>query len=166
MKHNSSYLLDTNVFVEAARRYYAFDLVPAFWRILIDHAKNGDVLSIDWVKDEIVRNQDELSKWIKTIFHNWCNSTNQPDVINAYREIMEWVNSNDQFLEEAKAEFASGADGWLIAYAKVKGCILVTHEKYNPNIRKKVPIPNVCKAFNVPYIDTFDMMRNLGVKIA
>ena len=25
------YVLDANVFIEAARRYYAFDLVPRFW---------------------------------------------------------------------------------------------------------------------------------------
>ncbi|MHB9112955.1 MAG: DUF4411 family protein, partial [Thermoleophilia bacterium] len=40
------YLLDANVFIEAANRYYAFDLVPAFWQALIDHATNGELLSI------------------------------------------------------------------------------------------------------------------------
>lgn len=41
------YVLDANVFIEAARRYYAFDLAPAFWRALIKHAIQGRVLSID-----------------------------------------------------------------------------------------------------------------------
>lgn len=28
------YCLDANVFVEAHRRYYAFDIAPPFWRAL------------------------------------------------------------------------------------------------------------------------------------
>ena len=64
----------------------------------------------------------------------------------------------------AKTEFASGADGWLIAYAKVNDCVLVTQEVLRPNVKNKVPIPNVCRAFSVPYIDTFEMIRALGIK--
>ena len=51
---------------------------------------------------------------------------------------------------------------WLvhnIATAKAKNYILVSHEKYSPESRKKVPIPNVCKLFNVECIDTFEMLR-------
>lgn len=29
------YLLDANVLMEAARRYYAFDIAPGFWQALI-----------------------------------------------------------------------------------------------------------------------------------
>jgi len=31
----SVYVLDANVFIEAARRYYAFDIAPKFWDTLI-----------------------------------------------------------------------------------------------------------------------------------
>lgn len=50
MSVSSQYLLDANVFIEAARRYYAFDLVPSFWNKLVSLASNGDILSIDRVK--------------------------------------------------------------------------------------------------------------------
>lgn len=43
------YVLDANVFIEAARRYYAFDLAPRFWESLEHHAANGRVRSIDRV---------------------------------------------------------------------------------------------------------------------
>lgn len=77
---------------------------------------------------------------------------------------MSWVNSQNQFSDVAKADFASGADGWLIAFAKAKTCIIVTHEAPSAEAKRKVPIPNICMAFNVPYIDTFEMLRRLRVK--
>jgi hypothetical protein len=53
-----------------------------------------------------------------------------------------------------------------VAYAKVKGCFVVTHETLAPDAKRKVPIPNVCRAFNVPFVDTFEMLRTLGVRFA
>ena len=41
------YLLDTNVFIEAAKHYYAFDLVGSFWKELVSKAKEGRIESID-----------------------------------------------------------------------------------------------------------------------
>jgi|SRR6185436_10881552 len=84
-------------------------------------------------------------------------------VIDTYRKIMTWVNAQAQFLPAAKSEFARGADGWLIGYAKVHGVTVVTHEVLALAARRKVPIPNVCLAFDVPYTDTFQMLRALGI---
>lgn len=159
------YVLDANVFIEAANRHYAFDLAPAFWRALLRHAAAGRVCSIDRVKHELVHGNDELAKWAKDKFHGWFAATDQSDVIGVYREIMAWVQRQGQFLDGAKAEFAKGADGWLIAYAKVHGCIVVTHERFIPDAKKRVPIPNVCRAFGVLTIDTFDMLRRLEVRL-
>lgn len=77
---------------------------------------------------------------------------------------MKWSFGQNQLTTEAKSEFARCSDGWLIAYAKVKGLTVVTHEKFNAYIKRKIPIPNVCKVFNVQYIDTFNMLRKLGIK--
>ena len=45
------YLLDTNVFIEAAKHYYAFDLVGSFWKELVSKAEEeeeeGCIESID-----------------------------------------------------------------------------------------------------------------------
>lgn len=159
------YLLDANVFIEAARRYYAFDLAPAFWQALVDHAANGRVRSIDRVKQELMRGDDDLAGWVKGEFDNWFASTAQDNIIEAYREIMTWVQHQSQFFDAAKADFANGADGWLVAYAKVHGCVVVTHERFNSNVKSRIPIPNVCSAFGVPTIDTFAMLRALGVRL-
>lgn len=166
MTGHIKYVLDANVFIEAKNRYYAFDLVPKFWSILIDQADNGRILSIDRVKEELERGKDELAAWVKEKFDNAFVSTDDEDVIQSYSKVMSWVQAHPQFTDGAKADFAKGADGWLVAYAKVNGCVVVTHEQPSTDVKTRVPIPNVCQAFNVLFDDTFKMLRKLGVKIA
>ncbi len=158
------YVLDANVFIEASRRYYAFDLAPGFWSSLIQHAKDSRIISIDRIKQELERGKDELAEWVKHDFQEAFASTHDADILDSYRNIMSWVNSHSQFSDAAKADFASGADGWLIAFAQAKTCIVVTHEVPSADAKRKVPIPNICMAFHVPFIDTFEMLRRLRVK--
>jgi hypothetical protein len=160
------YLLDANVFIEAARRYYAFDLAPKFWESLVLHAEKEEIQSIDRVKQELERGNDELATWAISQFSEAFASTDEEDITESYTEIMSWVQAQDQFSDPAKADFASGADGWLVAYAKSKGFTIVTHEVLDPNIIRKVPIPNVCEVFGVSYVDTFEMLRQLGVRFS
>jgi hypothetical protein len=162
---NPVYVVDANVFIEAARRYYAFDVAPTFWTNLVYLAAQGRIRSIDKIKQELERGNDELADWIKSgNMSDAFASTDQEDVIMIFGEIMKWVQGNPQFSNAAKADFAGGVDGWLIAYARAKNCIVVTHEGYHPDARNRVPIPNVCREFTVRYVDTFQMLRDLGVR--
>jgi hypothetical protein len=161
-----TYVLDANVFIEAARRYYAFDLAPPFWEGLVHHAADGKIQSVDRVKGELERGHDELARWVRADFSDAFASTDEENVISSYTEIMGWVHAQNQFSDAAKADFAAGADGWLVAYAVSKSHTVVTHEVLDPSIRRKVPIPNVCDAFGVRCVDTFAMLRELGVRFA
>ena len=78
---------------------------------------------------------------------------------------MIWSQGQAQFTTAAKAEFARVADGWLVAYALAKVCIVVTHEQFNSEAKARIMIPNACRAFGVQYVDTFQMMRELGVRL-
>ena len=160
----SLFVLDTNVFVEAHRRYYAQDLCPGFWDCLAHYCSEGRVLSIDRVRDEILSNQDQLSDWVNQAPDDLFISSAEQSVINAFTDMMDWVQGNEQFQSEAKEEFAGVADGWLAAYARVHNAVVVTQEVYSPGVRKRVPLPNVCRQFNVDYRDTFEMLRELGVR--
>ena len=77
---------------------------------------------------------------------------------------MLWVQRNAQFCDTAKAQFATGADGWLVAYAKVQGAIVVTTEQPSPGAKNRVPLPNVCDEFDVTYTNPFAMLRELNVQ--
>ena len=114
--------------------------------------------SIDRIKKEITDGNygDDLKTWATAeISETFFRSSNEEEIINKYAEIMNWVQGQSQYFPEAKAEFAAGADCWLIAYAKVKERILITHETLRPECQRKVPIPNVCNSFGVIWIDTF-----------
>lgn len=165
MTNGPTYVLDANVFIQAARRYYAFDVAPRFWDGLVQHAANGQVRSIDRVLKELDRGKDKLAAWVNNDLSDAFASTDDADVIRHYGEIMVWVQAQDQFTDAAKTDFAGGADGWLVAYARVHNCVVVTHETLNPAAKNRVPIPNLCQAFGVQYIDTFEMLRRLGVKL-
>lgn len=164
MKDDLKYVLDADVFIQAARQYYAFDLVPRFWDILVSLANSGRILSIDRVKEELMRGKDELAEWAKKKFDHAFVSTDVQDVIRAYGEVMSWVQAQSRFTGGAKAEFADGADGWLVAYAKLNGLIIVTHEQAAPG-GAKVKIPDVCRSFKVNTVDTFEMLRSLNERI-
>jgi len=163
----SVYVLDANVFMQAARSYHAFDLGSKFWDILIEHADHGEIESIDRVlKQELDKGKDDLARWANDSFsHAFC-STDEDDVIESYGRVMTWVQGQAQYTDPAKAEFADVPDGWLVAYALAKRRTIVTHEALAADSKKKVKIPNACEAFQIRYIDTFAMLRELGARLA
>lgn len=163
------YVLDSNIFIEAKRRHYAFDICPGFWEALVWQHGQGRVFSIDRVKAELVEHGDELSDWAANTMPEACFFDTDIEIVQqAYADAMAWVNAQAQFTTAAKAEFADveNADAWVIAFAKALELTVVTHETLNPDIKRKVPIPNVCEAFGVPYIDTFAMLRALDTKFS
>jgi hypothetical protein len=165
MSASKQYVLDANVFIQASQRYYGFDICPGFWRALIIHHEKKRLCSIDKIKAELVAGHDELSQWTREKAPaTFVKGTADKDVGEAFADMARWVQAEAQFTPEAKAEFASVADGWVIAYAKANGLVVVTHEEYAPDARRKVPMPNVCLELDVDYCDTFDMLRNLKVK--
>jgi hypothetical protein len=157
------YVLDTNVFIEASKRYYAFDIAPPFWKGLVTFAQQREIISIDKVYDEIIRGKDDLANWAKTVFHMYFDKSNTPGILEKYSETIKWGESQNQYNQLAKDEFytAKNADAWVIAYAHANNCTIVTHEKFDPNIKKRIPIPNVCKVLKIPCINTFEMLRSL-----
>lgn len=161
------FVLDANVFIDAHRRYYSFDIAPSFWRTLVELAEKGHVVSIDRIKDELLNGDqdDMLSKWATSEFNPWFMPTDNDEVFNAYSEIITWSVVEKQFTDAAKALFASKADSWLVAYAKAYNYIVVTFEQYSRDKRNKIYIPNACRAFGIQYMNTFEMLRELNVNL-
>ena len=159
----SLFVLDTNIFIEAHRRYYARDICPGFWECLIHLALAEKLQSIERVREEILE-PDKLVKWAHQAPEELFVSTTEQPVIEAYAQMLAWVQKNSQFRFDAKEEFARVADGWVAAYAKVHDAVVVTHEVFRANVRKRVPLANVCQEFNIAYCDTFEMLHQLGVR--
>lgn len=58
-----TYVLDANVFIEAKKRYYGFDICPGFWTYLEREMAAGTVRSIDAINAELLAKVDDLSTW-------------------------------------------------------------------------------------------------------
>ncbi len=166
MSENSSYILDANVFIEAKNRYYAFDICPGFWSSLISLHSEKRVFSIDRIRTELAEKDDELKDWIDNqIPETFFKKTEDQAVVEMFQRMVNWVYSEDQFTPAAKNEFASVADGWVMAFAAVNKSLVVTHEEYAPDVKKKVPMPNVGLEFEVECLNTFDLLRTLDEKL-
>lgn len=155
-----SYLLDTNVFIEANKRYYGLDFCPAFWEWLKKHEGQGNLYSIRPVYDELKDYDDILSQWVRE--HNYYF---QPVVDEQCQKnfitIANLCASDYDLTHKKNERFLDSADPWLIAKAMVDGSTIVTEEKFAKQ-PKKIIIPNLCRELGVEYVDTFELLRNFG----
>src|SRR5574340_1021465 len=160
------YVLDTSLFTQAKRSYYAFDIAGSFWQYLVKSVNQGIITSIDKVYAEIERGKDDLCVWVQQNLplQFFSDTDNSSDVLTNYQKLISWSCSNTQFTVNAKAEFAQydEADTWIVAFALSNRLTVVSQEIFNANIKRKILIPNVCHAFNVRHIDTFTFLRECG----
>ena len=162
----ATYLLDTDVLITAKNRYYSFKICPGFWESLLHYNGSSRVLSIDRVKQEILfgNKEDKLVQWVKTdVPDGFFEESGESDVVSYFTDIMMWAQRHQRYTDAAKAKFASGADGWLVAFAKAKGYVLITNEQPAPDSSKAIKLPDVCNEFEVLYNDTFAMLEELNV---
>lgn len=158
-------LLDANVFITAKNTYYGLDIVPAFWSWLEDQALVGTLASTDLIYDELKTGGDDLAEWVKErkqlIFHVRSDSATVAGYVD---RIHGWARQ-EGYRDHAIANFMDCADPFLIAAATEWGYAVVTHEVASRS-RKKIKIPDVCRFLDVPYENTFEMMRHLGARFA
>lgn len=162
------FLLDSNMFIAPHRTYYGFDLCPGFWNFLIQEFDNGSIVSIQKVYDELHVGEDVLADWAKNSLgkKHFIDQSKDASVVAKYQDISNWVLSSTQFKDYAKRSFLGPeeADPWICAYAAVHDVIVVTGEIKEPDVKKRVPLPNVLEAFNVEYVDLFSCLRELKAR--
>jgi hypothetical protein len=160
------YIIDANIFMQAARNYYPFDFAKPFWDGLVNFAKQGKIISIDKVYDEIMKGNDTLKDWADSDFKEFFQTSETIPITEHYAELVMWAEAEQQYVQNAKDEFMlrENADAWVIAYAKNYKCTVVTSEVIDSKITVSIKIPNVCDAFNIPYCNTFELLRELKFK--
>ncbi|HOF41458.1 MAG TPA: DUF4411 family protein [Candidatus Hydrogenedentes bacterium] len=167
MSNVGPYLLDSDVFIQAKNQYYAFSICPGFWDCLLGHFQLGNIFSLQEIREELLRGNDEedLVRWVKNkLPRDFFLPASEQNVTRHFQDIILWVQENSQFKDQAKSKFAAGADGWLAAFAKAHNYVVVTGEQFHPDAKNRVPLPNVCKKFDVQYGDVFKMLCDLGVQ--
>lgn len=158
-----SYLLDANTFIEAKNRYYGMEICPGYWEWLIDKNESHALSSIDMIRNELEKGNDDLAIWAKnnkSLFQSCQDIATQ----KAYAQVAQYAATLQNLKPGALNEFLAVADSWLIAKALATSSIIVTHEQHNPDAKKKILIPNICTHFNVKWMDTFDLLTELKAK--
>ena len=151
-----TYLLDSNIFIQAKNLHYSFDFCPAFWEwIDMEHAKKK-VFSIEKVRDELIGGDDELAEWAK---ERGSDFFLPPDnvVVSSLAMVSTWAGSGD-YEPGAVSQFLQVADYYLVAQAHAHGFDVVTHE-VPARTFKKIKIPNACIALNVKCMNPYAMLR-------
>ena len=157
-----AYLLDANTFSQAKNEYYGLDICPGYWDWLDRQNSAGNVFSIDRIGDELEQGNDELAAWASTRGRSFFLPLDNP-ALREMSRVSNWVQRAD-YQDHAKRVFLSSADPFLIAYALAHGHTVVTHEVHVEGERRKVKIPTVCRALQVPSIRIFEMLRREGAK--
>ncbi len=151
------FYLDANTFIEAKNRYYHMDICPGYWRWILESYAEGAVGSISMVYDELLKGNDELASWAKENDELFF-PTNSYQVQQYMVDVSTHVSRLPGLKPNAVPEFLNGADPWLVAMAMANDGVVVTHEMPNPEAKKKIFLPDVCDHFDVPYMNTFDLL--------
>lgn len=163
------YVVDTNFFIQAHRSTYPMDVVQSFWKKIKELADQEKFISIDKVRDEIFRNDDELTVWVKqNLDYSFFKSTRNLEILVKYGEISKWaVSQLNQYNRKAIDVFLEyeRADAWLVAFGSMHQDVkIVTQEVSSPGSRSKIKLPDACKAFEVPYVNALEMFRELKAR--
>ncbi len=157
------YLLDANTYIQAHNLHYDMEFCPAYWDWLDQQYNVGVLASITGVYDELASKSDSLSDWVKKRKSHFLPVTTN-DIQQQMANIAQYLVDSPGKSPEHIGNFLNGADPWLIARASVMSETIVTYEKLVTDESKKVKIPNVCKHFNVPCINTYELLRTLKAR--
>lgn len=152
-----SYLLDSDVFIQAKNLHYGLDFCPAFWDWLIASNTAGSVFSTEKVGDEIEAGADELSAWATDRGDGFFL---KPDaaILPALARVSTWATSQN-YEPAAVNTFLQVADFYLVSQALAHGHTVVTHEIASVST-KKIKIPNACIGLGVKCMTPFEMLRH------
>lgn len=158
------YVLDTNVFIDAANAYYAFDLAPGYWNFLVQLFDSHHAVSIKSVYDELgeAGDGDPLKDWAKQNRQHFIAPDSR--VVARYQQVMKWAKGN--YEAPAFSEFQRVADSWIVAHALANNWVVVTHEKSAPKSKNRIKIPDACVALGVECLNPFMMLRQRGMSLA
>jgi hypothetical protein len=150
-----AYLLDANVFIQANRFHYGFDICPGFWEWIEREHARGSVLSVAQVGRELGAGNDRLAEWAADQVGFFL----EPDAatLTSMAAVSQWVTQQG-YEPAAINTFLQIADYYLVATAHAHGHVVVTHERPAATVRR-VPIPDVCVGMGVRFMNPFEMLR-------
>lgn len=158
------YLLDANVLINAKNTWYPFELVPGFWTWVMHEVEQDRLFSIVQVRQELRKQNDQLSRWSRELPESFWLRDNTPGVASALAELAAWASASGQYRATAIQTFFASADYYLAAQGKATGYVIVTNETSAPRRATSIKLPDACAAVSVPVITALDWIRKEAVR--
>ena len=166
----AQYIFDTNVVLAAQATYYRPSICPGFWQFMTHRHWAELLFSLDVVHAELLANAEKydaehLQVWLAqhSSEERFFLSTDDDAVDRERTRMIQIIEANSSYNPSQVEKFINGADLWLIAYAKVHDCVVVTEEQPADDAYSKVRIPDICAQFGAPCRSTFDMLEELDI---
>src|SRR5262249_38724898 len=135
----------------------------AFWTWIEQQHRAGRVYTVQRVADEVLAGGDELADWMTAqpaSFRLPARPDNQP----ALQTVSQWA-AGAGYHQAAVATFLQAGDYYLVAQALSHGFTVVIQEAPDPVVSKKrIKIPDACKAVGVSWPTPFAMLRTEGAR--
>jgi predicted nucleic acid-binding protein len=155
------YCLDANVLIQAWQKYYNPKFCPEYWKILTELGKNGKIFIPELVYEEIVRTEDNLSKWLKGSKIP-IKKISEPVTI-CLQKIYAADPTHKKLVDNTKAR--SLADPWVIAHAvHENACVVTKEEKVTALNSNRIKIPNDCDNIGIRWINDSQFIDELDIK--
>lgn len=153
------YCLDTNVLIEPWNKYYSMNLCSDYWELIDKLAKDGAIFCTEEVRHEIKKVDDELKDWVLARPYLIREITTQ-----VQKNLRDVLKKFPRLIQHTKDR--SMADPWVIAHAMDAQATVVTKELNKGPNTQKVSIPDVCDAFQIPWMNDFEFLGKIGVKFS
>lgn len=149
-----TFSFDTSSILHAWRRAYPPEVFPALWQRIDGLIEQGQMIASEEVLVELERVDDEV--------HGWALQRPAmfvPTDDAAQLAVQEILRSHRGLVDPARPRL--GADPFVIALARIRGCTVVTQETPTGNpVRPK--IPDVCGALGIRCVNVLRFLREQG----
>ncbi|MDP2718421.1 MAG: DUF4411 family protein [Dehalococcoidia bacterium] len=150
------YVFDSDALIDLFKHFY-LNRFPSLWEKFDLLAKEGKIISVREVYNEIGGRGDRLSQWAKKTQNLFQQSS--PEELVFVTEIFKVRHFQSLIHEKERLQGKPVADPFVIARAKIfHGCV-ITQENKKPNAAK---IPNVCERFNIDCSNLEGFMEREG----
>ena len=150
------YSIDASALIETWFRDFPPDLFPNVWIKIEKLIDDGVLVASEEVLYEIEKKHDELYEWCLKHMDMFIG------IDEKTQEVVREILKNHKKLIDTRKN-RSGADPFVIALAIINNLSVITLETESSK-PDRPRIPDVCKAFNIRYLNLIDLFRMQGWK--
>lgn len=150
------YSFDTSAILNGRRDLFRPTVFETLWTSVEKMIIDEQIRSVDLVRDELAKRDDDASGWAKRQQDLFCEL--DEELQSATKEIL---YKHPKLVGNGGGR--NGADPFVIALAAVTTGVVVTEEHFSGNLRKP-KIPDVCQDLGIPCTNLMGFVEGQGWK--